>query len=590
VQLLPPVVASKLIDLTNRRVNLQDSEGKVSEVRLSTVPDGSLAFHQGWDNFVSDHLIKLGDLLLFEYTANAQFSVRVFGMDSCERLCFSVERKGGTEWKRCHAHDKMENVAVSGARCVAVNSKEDHNRIVSGFKHGSLIALDDKDEYLANVKHKGNDIFQTRSKGTRNSKVILITDDEAPLTQENEDTVKLKALHTASQTHTASANTKEDPKGAASGGFCGPSVAPDNKEETLAIGECKTNCISEIIPVIDAAPLAQGKDDAVELTTFPLQIENISMMKESDPEIATPAKCTEMHDSDEDLRRKQEGNTGQSECTTAVDKRPNDSKMNTNGDVCSKHEAPGGSPSLEIWKEATVSGQAALDGTGLIKPEKLLKTEEKLVGNCSLLGLNSFEQSLQGYAGRAALDGTGLIRPEKQLNADKDLRMEEGNTVQLECTTTVDKCPNNSKTNTNGSVCSKHEAPGGSPPLEKWKKATVSDRAALAGTGLIKPEKVLKTENKLVGNCSSMGVNFIEQSLQGCAGRVALDRTGLIRPEKRLKTDDKLVGNFSTTGVNPVEQSLRGYAHTRSCVQQTHIKTEIDLFANGKGERMPFLS
>uniref|UniRef100_A0ACD5YMU9 Uncharacterized protein n=1 Tax=Avena sativa TaxID=4498 RepID=A0ACD5YMU9_AVESA len=599
--LLPPVVAKKLMDLANRWVNLEDSGGTFSEVRLSMV-DGSLAFHQGWNNFVSDHSIKLGDFLLFEYTARSQFSVRVFGMDSCERVCSGVERQGGKKQKGCHAPDETENAAksmnaVSGARHVAVNSKEDRNRVVSGVEHGSSIALYDKDGCLANGKHKANDIFQTWSKGTRNSALILIADDEVPLAQGNEDTEKLEKLHAASETHCVSDNTKEDPKGVAIGALCGPSVALDNREGTLAIGECKTNCISsicstenttrsEIIPVIDAAPLAQENENAVELTC-PLHIGDTSTMKESEPEIATPATCTKIQDSDKDLRRKQEGNTVQLECTTAVDKCPNNSKMNTNGDVCSEHEAPGGSPSLENWKKATVSGRAALDGTGLIKPAKILNTEDKLVGHYSSLGLNSSEQSLQGYAGQAALDGTGLIRPEKRLKTDEDLRRkQEANTVQIESTTAVDKWSNNGKMNTNGSVCSKHEAPGGSLSLEKWKKATLSGRAALDGTGLIKPEKVLKTEDRLVGNCSLMGVNSFEQSFQGYAGRAALDGTG-----KRLKTDDKLVGNCSATGVKPVEHSLRGYAGSHSCVQQTpgkisksiHIKAEMDIFVNGKG-------
>ena len=149
--------------------------------------------------------------------------------------------------------------------------------------------------------------------------------------------------------------------------------------------------------------------------------------------------------------------------------------------------------------------------------------------------------------------------------------------------------------NTNGNICRNYEVTGGSPSLEKWKKATVSGRAALDGTGLIKPEKLLKTEDRLVGNCNSLGVSS-EKSLQGYAGRAALDGTGLIRPEKRLNTYDKLVGNCSAKGVNPVEQSLQGYAGTYSCVQHppskisksVHIKTEIDLFVNGKGERVHF--
>ena len=45
VQLIPPVVAPKLKDLTNHLVNLEDSEGKISNVKLSLV-DGSLAFYE----------------------------------------------------------------------------------------------------------------------------------------------------------------------------------------------------------------------------------------------------------------------------------------------------------------------------------------------------------------------------------------------------------------------------------------------------------------------------------------------------------------------------------------------------------------
>ncbi|CAM0945396.1 unnamed protein product [Alopecurus aequalis] len=587
---IPPVVEPKLKDFTNRRVSLKDSEGKFSSVRLSVV-DGSLAFYEGWNSFVSDHSIRLGDVLLFEYTARLHFSVRVFGMDSCERVCSSVEMQGGKKQKGCHPPDEIENAAksmnaVSGARHVAVNSKEDPNRAVSLVEHGSSIALSDEDGYLANAKDTANAIIQTWTKGIRSSEIILIADDEAPLAQENEDTEKLKTLHAASEMHYVTANTEEDPKGVVSGALCGPSVALDNTEGTLAIGECKTNSISsvcstektirsEIIPVTDASPLAQENDDAVEVTTFPPHIEDTSMMKGSEPEIATPTKCTEIQDSDEDLGRKQEGKAVQLECTTALEKSPNNSKMNANGNVCSKYEAPGGSASLEKWEKATVSAREALDGTVPIKPEKLLKTEEKSVHNFSSVGGNSFEQSLQGgspslekwkkvtVSGRAAIDGTVLIKPEKRPKTEEGL------------------VHNFSSVGVNSFEQS----------LEKWKKTIGSGRAALDGTGLIKSEKLLKTEDRLVSNCSSMGVNSFKQSLQGYAGRAALDGTGLIRPEKQLKTDDKLVGNCSATGVNPVEQSSRGYAGTHSCLQQTpgkiskstHIKTEIDLLVNEKG-------
>jgi hypothetical protein len=61
-------------------------------VRTSAL-DGRLAFREGWNIFVLDYLINLGEFLLFEYIGKKTFSVRVFGIDSCERLYFEKDPK-----------------------------------------------------------------------------------------------------------------------------------------------------------------------------------------------------------------------------------------------------------------------------------------------------------------------------------------------------------------------------------------------------------------------------------------------------------------------------------------------------------------
>ncbi|KAM3242015.1 hypothetical protein ACQJBY_054619 [Aegilops geniculata] len=385
-----PAGAPKMVGLTNQLVCLEDSEGKSSMVRLSVV-DGSLAFYQGWSNFVSDHSIKWAEIILFEYTGCSKFSVRVFGADSWERVSFIVETRGEEKKQkesftpddlvpcRCsrdinghhyvsgeytrsnrpktksdgdtdNAEVSPGNLvaksvnAVPGTRRMSANSIEDPNGVVGGIVRGSSMAPDNKGGHLVNGKH-------TAKATTRSPETVVIAD-EAPLAQENKDTVAL-----------------------------------DNKEANLTIGECKTKCNAsvtcnnekatrfELVPVTtDAAPLSQENGDAVELTTFVGHIEDSVMMKES-----TSAKCAEIHGSDEDLRRKQEGNTVRLECTAAVDKFPSNNKMDTNGNACSKYEYPGGFQCLEKWKEATVSGREALDGSGLIRPEKRRKTEEKSV-------------------------------------------------------------------------------------------------------------------------------------------------------------------------------------------------------------------
>ncbi|XP_037455781.1 B3 domain-containing protein Os02g0598200-like [Triticum dicoccoides] len=412
--LIPPKVAEapKMVGFTNQLVCLEDSEGKSSRVRLSVV-DGSLAFYQGWSNFVSDHSIKWAEIIVFEYTGCSKFSVRVFSADSWERVSFIVETRGEEKkQKESYAPDDLvpcqnsrdinghhyvsgeytrsnrpktksdgytDNAEVSpgnlvaksvnavpGTRHTSANSIEDPNGVVGGIVRGSSMAPDNKDGHLANGKHTANASFPSYIKVTTRSPETVVIADEAPLARENKDTVAL-----------------------------------DNKEANLTIRECKTKCNAsitcndekatrlELVPVTtDAAPLSQENGDAVELTTFAGHIEDAVMMKES-----TSAKCAEIHGSDEDLRRKQEGNTVRLECTAVVDKFPSNNKMDTNGDACSKYEYPGGFQCLEKWKEATVSGREALDGSGLIRPEKRRKTEEKSVG---AMGVNPVERGYDG--------------------------------------------------------------------------------------------------------------------------------------------------------------------------------------------------
>ncbi|XP_044951673.1 B3 domain-containing protein Os02g0598200-like isoform X1 [Hordeum vulgare subsp. vulgare] len=412
--LIPPDVAEapKMVGLTNRHVCLEDSEGKSSIVRLSEV-DGSLAFCQGWDNFVSDHSIKWAEMLVFEYTGCSKFSVRVFGVNSWERVSFSLERRGeekkqkesdhapndlvpfhtvgssrdiddhhyssgeyiGSKRPKAKSGGYTDNAVVSpgnlvaksmnavpGARRMSANSTQDPSGVVGGIVRGSSMAPENKDGYSANGKHTANTIFSSYSRGTTRTPETTAIPDEAPLAQENEDMVAL-----------------------------------DNKELNLPIGGCKTKCDTSvtcnnekttrfgIVPVTaDEAPLSQENGDAVELTAFPRHIEDAVMMKGS-----TSAQCAEIHGSIEDLRRKQEGNTVQLECTAAVDKCTKNNKMDTNRNTCSKYEYPGASQCLEKWKEASVSGREALDGTGLIRREKGLKTEEKSVG---AIGVNPVER------------------------------------------------------------------------------------------------------------------------------------------------------------------------------------------------------
>lgn len=218
MQFIPPAVAPKLEHLINQHVYLEDSEERRSKVRLSVL-DGSLAFHQGWNIFVSDHLIKLGEFLVFECIARNIFSVRVFGIDSCERLYFLKEPQ------------IVEHGVGSGPA-----EKDNDNDI------------------LINRQCKTKDASPLRSK---QKTVILIS--VSGTSAHNEDIVNLTTSDADSRHH-VTINTNKDLKRVQSGRGNLPDV------------ECETKCISptcsEIkqsseMTVTDAAPSAHENEGIV---------------------------------------------------------------------------------------------------------------------------------------------------------------------------------------------------------------------------------------------------------------------------------------------------------------------------------------
>ncbi|KAL6634656.1 hypothetical protein ACP70R_027327 [Stipagrostis hirtigluma subsp. patula] len=429
---LPPIMVSKLENLTNHYVYLEDSEGKRSEVKLSVL-GGSLAFCHGWNSFVSEHLIKWGDFLLFEYTAKSTFSVRVFGRDSRERLTFNIEGKRKGVWEKQTRSNRSSDDLISldgnedkdGEHCisgeyarskepetqkktlkdhVAVDTIEDLKRVEC--EPGPSVAPDKKDGNVINGQRntKGISPFPQKTKGisplrSKKNTIIEILDSASPV-DENEGTVTPTASNADSDTHHVTVNTNEYHKKVQSGVGHGPSLLQDDKKGFLPSGQCGTKCISptcskEItrILITDAATSTQ-ENDGVKLTTYSHHNEDKHMSIQSEPEATTPANCIELHNLDEDVRGKQGINSIQLESTTAVDKYQNNSKMNLNENACRKYEAPVGFRCLEKWRKGIVSGNAALDGASLMRPESTQKTDSKLVDNYGAIGQNPIRKSL----------------------------------------------------------------------------------------------------------------------------------------------------------------------------------------------------
>ncbi|XP_058102115.1 uncharacterized protein LOC131246223 isoform X2 [Magnolia sinica] len=90
---LPPKFHRRAVALVDQSTLLEDMRGQQWRVKLSMV-DGSLAFQQGWDKFVSDHSVKFGEILVFNYIVGSHFLVQIFGTSTLERLNFSTRNNG----------------------------------------------------------------------------------------------------------------------------------------------------------------------------------------------------------------------------------------------------------------------------------------------------------------------------------------------------------------------------------------------------------------------------------------------------------------------------------------------------------------
>ena len=384
VQVIPLTVAPRLEYLTNHLVFLKDSEGKCSVVMVSKVA-GSLAFDQGWDIFVSNHLIKWGEFLLFEYIAESTFSVRVFGTDSSERLYFNAEsttkgeRKKQT-WSNMSPDDLVfndgssENIDngnyVSGENPrtkvpqtghVTYNTKK-YPKPVEHVVGSGLVAQDNNGNLIdPQCKTKGTSPLCSKGK----TLIMLIdSEDSEPLEHENGDTMKLATSGADSDTSLVAVNTNEDPIRAQSGIGNGPSVVLADEKGSSPEIECGTKSIS--------TTCSEGKTRS--------QI------------IITATDLLDLHDSDEDLGRKQRTNAIPLDSITPVVDYHNHSKTNIIQNFYRKYEAPGGFRCLEKWRKDVVNNQASLDCTVPIKPENPQKNDSMLVDGYGSIELNPVDE------------------------------------------------------------------------------------------------------------------------------------------------------------------------------------------------------
>lgn len=82
--IIPPAFVKHLVGERCDRAILKSSTGKSWEVKVGG-GEGSLWLEEGWLDFVSEHDISVGELLVFRYDGNMTFHVTIFGISTCER-------------------------------------------------------------------------------------------------------------------------------------------------------------------------------------------------------------------------------------------------------------------------------------------------------------------------------------------------------------------------------------------------------------------------------------------------------------------------------------------------------------------------
>lgn len=89
---IPPAFVRLLRFQVHKDAFLEGPSGQVWLVTVHCTNTG-MAFEQGWQTFVSDHSLDVGDFLVFKYVGTFHFTVQIFGRSGCEkRDAFSVRK------------------------------------------------------------------------------------------------------------------------------------------------------------------------------------------------------------------------------------------------------------------------------------------------------------------------------------------------------------------------------------------------------------------------------------------------------------------------------------------------------------------
>ncbi|KAJ4966071.1 hypothetical protein NE237_017920 [Protea cynaroides] len=82
---IPPGFINLLNGVVPNKAILRSRDARVWHVELEQV-EGSFFFQNGWQGFVKDQSLQLGEFLVFRYNGDSVFDVKIFGKSGCEKV------------------------------------------------------------------------------------------------------------------------------------------------------------------------------------------------------------------------------------------------------------------------------------------------------------------------------------------------------------------------------------------------------------------------------------------------------------------------------------------------------------------------
>ncbi|TQE04932.1 hypothetical protein C1H46_009403 [Malus baccata] len=90
---IPHAFLKNLSGLSLGKCALKGPSGKRWIVELEERENGLFFYAAGWQDFVKDHLLQVGDFLVFYYYGESKFKVKIYDKSACEKDVEEADRK-----------------------------------------------------------------------------------------------------------------------------------------------------------------------------------------------------------------------------------------------------------------------------------------------------------------------------------------------------------------------------------------------------------------------------------------------------------------------------------------------------------------